>query len=341
MKTFTRLYKEICSYSNLELAFRNARKGKTQKAYVIEFEANKEANLLALQQSLINQTYSPEPLKSFIVRDPKTRKISASAFQDRIVHHALVNILKPIYEPRFIFHSFANQEGKGTHLMIEHYERAIRKVGEDGWVLKADIKHYFDSVDHARLIQIVSQKIKDEKVIWLLRQILKNNHQEVGLPKGALTSQFLQNVFLNELDQFIKHQLKAKYYLRYVDDFVILSRDKRYLENCKAAITGFLTNSLLLELHPDKTRIEPIKSGITLLGFRIFPTHRLLKWSNQRRIRPRMEKKLSLLETGRLSVEKVQSSIEGWMEYARHASTYNLRKEVALHLAAFGIGVSP
>jgi len=332
------------------LAFIKARKRKTLRSYVTEFESEPEANLKELQHELMTFTYTPHALTTFIVRDPKTRKISSSHFRDRIVHHALCNIIAPIFERNFIHDSFANQKGKGTHLAIKRAEKFIRKVapvtnprggggqhklfekkGIIGYALKADVSHYFDSIDHEVLLEIVKRKIKDAGVIWLIETILGNHKTEAigkGMPIGNLTSQFFANVYLNELDWFVKHKLKAKYYIRYVDDFVILHRDPKTLKRWKGEIGEFLVCRLKVQLHPEKSRIIALNGGITMLGFRIFGTHRLLKKSNARRIWKRMEIFKRRCDMGETTKEKVARSLDGWLAYAQFANTYNLRTKV-------------
>jgi len=220
--------------SNLFLAYKKARKGKTKKDYVKKFEKNLRKNLKQLQFELINLTYKPNPLKTFILRDPKTRKISKSDFRDRIVHHALINILEPIFDKTFIYDSCANRKGKGNLFAIKRFGFFKRKVTNnlksEAFCLKADIKHYFKKVNHKILLGIIKGRIKDKRVIWLIRLIIKNFNGKIrGMPLGNLTSQFFANVYLDELDHFIKHKLKVKYYIRYVDDFVLLSPSKSQL----------------------------------------------------------------------------------------------------------------
>ena len=188
MKTYKNLYRQICSLDNLVLAWRKARKGKTQRDYVIEFERDLKKNLLDLQYELITRTYQPKPLTTFILRDPKTRKISKSDFRDRIIHHAIVNILEPIFDKTFIYDSCANRKGKGNLFALKRFDKFKQKVAENGklksflnnnqvkgYCLKADIKHYFDEVNHDILLQIIKRKINDDKTIWLISQILNNS----------------------------------------------------------------------------------------------------------------------------------------------------------------------
>lgn len=250
----TLLYDQLCLMKNLRKAYRRARKGKSEKWYVIEFEKDLDKNLLKLQKELLTMTYNPEPMKQFTIKDPKTRLISASAFRDRIVHHALCNIIEPIFDKIFIYDSYANRKGKGVHAALERFHSFMRKVSCNGktlqhardnnqvygYALKADIRHYFDSVDHEILLNIISRKVKDGKVLSLIKKILANHTSERGMPLGNLTSQFFANVYLNELDYFVKHNLRAKYYIRYVDDFVILDTSAQKLEFYKAEISNFL-----------------------------------------------------------------------------------------------------
>jgi len=247
MKTYSNLYPEIYSMKNFILAWKEARKGKTKKGYVIEFEKNLRDNLKLLHYELKFQYYKPKPLETFILRDPKTRKISKSDFRDRIVHHALVRIIEPIFDKTFIYDSCANRKGKGNLFALKRFYKFVRKVSRNGkmngwfnnnqikgYCFKADIKHYFQEVNHNILLDIIKRKITDERVLWLIKRILDNNNssnlgQIKGMPLGNLTSQFFANVYLNELDYFVKHKLKAKYYIRYVDDFVILHSSREQL----------------------------------------------------------------------------------------------------------------
>ncbi|MFH1520627.1 MAG: RNA-directed DNA polymerase [Candidatus Micrarchaeota archaeon] len=201
-----------------------------------------------------------------------------------------------------------------------------------GYIFKADIKHYFETVNHEILLRLIRVKIKDEKVMWLIETILKNHKIEVvgrGMPLGNLTSQFFANFYLNELDYFVKHELNAEYYIRYVDDFVILHNDKRVLENWEHEIDIFLRENLKIELHPEKTRIIPLRRGITFLGFRIFTKYRLLKKSNARRIWKRLDKFKMRYDKGEMSRKEIVQSLEGWLAYAEFANSYKFRKRVA------------
>ncbi len=323
MKTYKRLYAKLCSEENIALAFKKSQKRKSRKPYVIEFKKNLKNNLESLRWQLLFNTYKPRPLRTFIIRDPKVRNIRKSYFEDRIVHHAICNILEPIFEKRFIYDSFANRKGKGTLNAIKRFDKFKQKVSKNNtrkcYVLKADIKHYFDEVNHNILIHILRKKVNDERLISLILKILKNHSDKIGMPLGNMTSQFFANIYLTELDQFVKNKLKAKYYIRYVDDFVILHDNQETLHNYKEKINTFLNEGLQLELHKNKSKILLLKQGIQFLGYRTFYYHRLLRKSNVRNMRIKITQE---------DYDNTYIFLEGWTSYAKHANTYNLRHKI-------------
>ncbi len=331
------LYSQIIDIDNLILASRKARKHKTKKADVMEFSANLHDNILKLHEELKGHTYKPEPLKTFILRDPKTRKISKSAFRDRVVYHALIRVIEPIFDKSFIYDSCANRKGKGNLFAIKRFYKFYREITKNNcrraFCLKADIKHYFEEIGHGILLDIIKRKISDKKVIWLIEQILLNTSKRgdalftrKGMPLGNLTSQFLANVYLNELDYLVKHVLKAKYYIRYVDDFVILHSSKSQLKMWKAEIDEFLKNKLKLELHPEKSKISSLSKGIDFVGFRNFYYRKLLRKRNIRT----MSAKIEQYKQGKLSYDKLLECFQGWNAYVKWADTYKLRKRACL-----------
>ena len=338
MKTYNKLYPQIYSFSNLILAWKKARKHKTKKDYVVEFESKIKENLVSLYRDLKNETYFPEKLNVFILRDPKTRKISKSTFRDRIVHHAVCNIIEPIFDKRFIYDCCANRKGKSNLFALKRFCKFKREVSKNGklngilnnnqisgYCLKADIRHYFEEVNHGILINILKRKICDEKTINLINKILRNYpNKEKGMPLGNLTSQFFANVYLNELDYFVKYKLRAKYYIRYVDDFVILHNSKRQLEIWKVEIDKFLRQELKLELHKDKSRIIPLSKGVDFVGFKNFYYFRLLRKRNVKK----MLMKIKLFKEGLLPHEKLLESFQGWNAYAKWANSYKLREKL-------------
>lgn len=332
-------YETLCTYDNLYNAYEGARKHKTLKPYIIEFEKDLKENLLQLQKELITETYKPRPLETFILRDPKTRKISKSDFRDRVIHHAICNIIEPIFDKAFIHDSYANRLGKGTLNAIARFDTFKKKVSKNNtrtcYFLKADIKHYFDTVDHNILLRIIKRKIHDEKIISLIKKVLQNHNtgrKGKGMPLGNLTSQFFANIYLDELDQYVKHQLKAKYYLRYVDDFIILEHSIDTLQEYQLAINSFLKERLLLELHPDKTKILRLEKGANFLGFRIFYTHKLIRKKNLQKFERNFKKLKKEYDANITDRDEVMEKFEGWIEYVRHANTYKYRRHLIKQL---------
>jgi len=333
MKTYKNLYEKICSFENLLDAYRGARKGKRSIDYVGRFELGLEQELLMLKQELESETYRPSPLHRFVVRDPKTRVIHAPAFRDRVVHHAICNVLEPIFDKTFIYDSYASRKCKGMHAALERFDEFKRKVSRNGslvphavgdnmvagWCLKADIRHYFPSIDHGVLLGLLSRKVRDCRVLELLRLIIESYAPKPGkgMPLGALTSQLFANVYLNPLDHFVKERLHAKYYIRYLDDFVILDRSREHLERIKAEVERLLRDELKLELHPEKTSIFPMHRGVSLLGFRCFYHHRLLRKSTI----GNFLRKMNTIE----DENERRRSIEGWLAHAAWGNTYRLR----------------
>lgn len=345
MKTYTKLYDKICSSDNLELAYRKARKRKSSRPDIQEFEQKLKGNLQKLQQELVTETYQPLPLKTFILRDPKTRKISKSDFRDRVVHHAICNVIEPIFEKQFIHDSCANRKGRGTFGALKRFNRFKRKVSSNGmkiqdhynnnyvrgYILKADIRKYFDTVNHEVLLQILSKKIADRKLIKLIEKILANHktpHLGKGMPLGNLTSQFFANVYLNELDYFVKHTLRTKYYIRYVDDFVIFHKEKKVLQEYKEKINHFLKKNLLLYLHPQKSKIRPLSRGLDFVGYRIFYHYILLRKRNLRKIEHKLKEMEELYKNQIISKETIDQTLSGWFGYMNGSNTHNLQQKI-------------
>ena len=345
MKTYKNLYKKICSIDNLMFAYKKARKGKGKSACVIEFEKNIDEEIKELNEELTSFTYKPKPLHRFVIRDPKTRVIHASAFRDRVVHHALLNVIVPIFEKRFIFDSYASRVGKGTHASLQRFDffkrrvscngRLIKRGKEngnfvEGYILKADVKHYFQTINHKILIGILRRKIQDEKTIWLVQGILENGDDScngLGMPLGNYTSQFFANVYLNELDYFVKHFLKARFYIRYVDDFVIFHKCKKLLEYYRDMIERYIS-CLKLELHEAKTKILPLCNGVDFVGYKVFYYYKKIRRRNIRIFRKNLNEKLKRYRSGEITKIMLIENLQGWFGYARWADTYKFRKKV-------------
>lgn len=339
MKVYKNLWKQFCTFDNLESAYLKAKKGKCSNPNIIDFEEKWRYNLCILLRELREQRYAPRSLKKFVLRDPKTRVISVSDFRDRIVHHAIVNVLQPIFDPLFIHDSYASRKGKGTLKALQRFDEFKRKVSRnnirDCYVLKADIKHYFDTVDNEILIKIIGRKISDSNIVALIQKILDNRKSKIckkGMPLGNWTSQFFANIYLNELDQFIKKELKVKFYIRYVDDFVILHNSKQKLESYKTAVHDFLNQNLMLELHPNKCKITTLKQGVNFLGFKVFYHHKSILKRNLQKLNKRLNMLIEKHQNKSCDIYEILQVLEGWNGYAKQGNTYGLRKRLTEQL---------
>ncbi len=288
MNVHTDTFEKAFSLENLIGAYRRARRGKGGREEVARFGWNLEKNLLELRERLLSGTYAHGPYRKFIVSDSKRREIQAAPFRDRVVHQAMVAALEPIFEKRFIFDSYACRRGKGTHAGIARFERFARA---SRYALMMDISKYFASIDHCLLLSFLSRRIRDERMLALCRIVIESSEETrgKGIPIGNLTSQLFANVYLDELDQYVKHGLRVRRYARYMDDFVLLHDDKLHLHELRQQITEFLAARLRLTVHPKKAQIEPVESGVNFLGLQIFPHHRLLRGSTVRRFVARVK----------------------------------------------------
>lgn len=344
MKTHKNLFAQIVSFENLWLAAHLASKGKRNRANVIQFNARLEDNLFLLQEQLINRSYQPGAYDSFYIFEPKKRLISAAPFRDRVVHHALCNVIEPLFESSFIFDSYANRVNKGTHRAIKRFQTYLRQYR---YVLKCDIKKYFPSIDHEILKAEIRRKIADQQTLWLIDLIIdRSNPQEPvldyfpgddlltpierrkGLPIGNLTSQFFANVFLNRFDHFITEVLGYSAYVRYVDDSAAFSNSKPELVDVLHQSEKFLED-FRLKLKHSKCQVLRNDVGIEFLGQRVYPTHRLLKKSNVKRFCKRLKQFETKIVNGEMRRSDVQQPIASWLGHAKQADTFRLRRSLA------------
>lgn len=343
MKSYKHLYEQVCTFENLYWAYRDARRGKRSAQPVAAFEYDQESNLLALQEELYQKTYRPGAYRHFYIHEPKRRKISAAPFRDRVVHHALCRIIEPIFERYFIYDSYACRTGKGTHRALDRCQQFARRFR---YVLQGDVLQFFPSIDHAILRGLLARHLRDQDILWLVEQILASGAgilpeeyelqwfrgddlfaalRPRGLPIGNLTSQFWANVYLNELDQFVKRELKCNAYIRYVDDFLMFADDKAQLHRWRSAIIEFLER-LRLRLHAEAFRVYPVTEAIPFLGFRVFPTHRRLKRARAVAFRHCMKGLLREYAKGEIELDRVTASVQGWVNHASHGDTFGLRR---------------
>ena len=289
MKTYDNLWDNVTSFENLVKAFYKSKKGKSKKRETLYYFFNLEIELFKIQDELLSKKYKTGKYKVFTVFEPKKRTIKAVPFKDRIVHHALCNIIEPIFEPRFIFNSFACRKKKGSHIGLKRIKHAVQVTfaGKAGYALKCDVRKYFPSVNHDKLKEIIQKRIKGKNVINVLNGIIDSNNSEYGenrdIPIGNLTSQLFANVYLNELDQFVKHDLKVKYYYRYVDDTLIFSESKQKLHFYKYKIREFL-KTLDLEIPTAKANIFKMEDCVDFVGYKVHPD--FVRERQSRRIQP-------------------------------------------------------
>lgn len=266
--------------------------GKKKRKDVAEFSLNFLDNILSLHTELEEKTYRHGGYQAFKINDPKPRDIHKASVRDRLVHHTIYRILYPYFDRKFIFDSYSCRVNKGTHRAIYRFRHFGRIVSKNHtrtcWVLKCDIRKFFANIDHKILKNFLRKNIADENASWLLAQVINSfqtkGKSAVGLPLGNLTSQLLVNIYMNEMDHYIKRELKIKFYIRYVDDFVILHEDKARLERIIPEISRFLETKLKLSLHPDKVFIKTLASGIDFLGWVNFSKHRTLRTSTKKRM---------------------------------------------------------
>lgn len=323
MKKFSITYEEIISIENLLSAWEEFVRDKRRKPDVQNFSLRLMENIIALHEDLRSNTYNHSRYKAFKISDPKPRQIHKASVRDRLLHHAIHRKLYPFFDKKFIADSYSCRLGKGTHKAMERFQRFFWKVSKNNtrtcWVLKCDIRKFFASVDQGVLIEILKSYSLNPQILWLLEKIIKSFNSGTpnkGLPLGNLTSQLLVNIYMNEFDQFVKHELKAKYYIRYADDFVFLSRDRDYLQKLIPKIQEFLDNRLKLQLHPDKVYIKTFASGVDFLGWVHFPDHKVLRTTTKRRMMKKLKESnepevlssyLGLLSHG--STRKIKDSI--------------------------------
>lgn len=343
MKRTGNLFDRLVEFDNLYLAFHKALLGKKQRTDCADFAFLQEEELFRLQADLMNKQYRPGGYRTFFVYEKKTRMISAAPFRDRVVHHALCNILEPLFEPGFIFDSYANRKCKGVHAAVK---RCSHYAAQFTYVLKCDIRKYFASIDHQILKNLIRCRIKDRDVLWLADRIIDgSNEQEFclcyfpgdnlftpldrrrGLPIGNQTSQFFANVYLNPLDHFVKEDLRCPGYIRYVDDFIVFGRSKKELWEWGKAIKSLLLRYRLI-IHPNKFQVMPVRCGFAFLGYRIFPYHRILPKENILRFRRRLEKMKHEYEKGAIDLQTIRLSISGWLGHAIQADSFRVRRKI-------------
>ncbi|MBU1091660.1 reverse transcriptase/maturase family protein [Patescibacteria group bacterium] len=339
MKIYTNIFEKIISLENLFSAWEEFKKDKQKKLDVQEFELHLEQNIFQLYRELKNRTYKHGPYTSFYVHDPKLRHIHKADVKDRVLHHAIFQILNPIFESTFISESFSCRVNKGTHKGVRYVEKIIRKVSKNHtktcFILKCDIKKFFDSVDHDVLLKILGKTVKDKDATRLLEDIVESFVSErstlfnrSGIPLGNLTSQLFANVYMNELDQFIKHDLKIKYYARYTDDFVVISEDEVYLQKLVQTIDFFLTQRLNLKMHPQKVSIQKSYRGVDFLGYIVLPHHKLVRAKTRKRMFRKVKEQTIQYKNEKRNRNTLNQSLQSYLGVLSHANTHQLSQDL-------------
>lgn len=319
------------------LAYHKAARGKRGRGAAASFELTLADHLIDLQQDLLSGEYRPGAYKHFYIREPKRRKISAAPFRDRVVHHALCNVIEPHFDRCFYPHSYANRREKGTHRAIDTLQTMARRYR---YVLRLDIVKHFPSIDHQILAETLFREIGDDRIRKLIQKIIKSgegilddelrdlervDNRPRGLPIGNLTSQFWSNCYLNPFDWFVARELGCPGYIRYVDDFALFADSKKLLHLWKREIVQRLAK-MQLRVHESRAQVYPTGQGIPWLGWIVFPTHRRLKRRNAINFQRRLGGRLDDYRAGKISFAELDASVQGWINHVRYGDTWGLRR---------------
>lgn len=345
MKRIGGLWETLISFDNLYLAYRRARRGKCARPDVARFMLNAEGELLQLQRELCDGTYRPGAYRQFTIYERKPRVISAAPFRDRIVHHAIMNLVEAPLDRRFIDDTYACRKGKGVHAAVNRYQVYAKTYS---YVLKLDIRRYFPSIDHLILKAALRRRIKDWRLLALLDTIIDHGpepdndlvyfpgddlltplERRTGIPIGNLTSQFFANLYLDDFDHWLKETLRVTGYIRYVDDLFLFGNDKNQLWQWRLLIDRRLAN-LRLRLHERKAQIYRTSDWVDVLGYIVKPTRRRLRGDNARHFSKRLKSLARAYRRGAIDLPKVRASVHSWIGHARHADTFGLRKVILM-----------
>jgi retron-type reverse transcriptase len=348
MKIYTDLFNKIVHPISLFKAWEEFKRGKCMKPDVIKFEKNLEQNIFQLCRELKNKTYRHGPYYGFFIYDPKLRHIHKALVRDRILHHALFKVLNPIFEPTFIPTSFSCRIGKGTHKGVEKVAEILREVSKNNtrpcYALKCDVSKFFNSIDHRIMLKILGKRIIDTDTCWLLKEIIESYPKHIrerereretifcpiekGVPIGNLTSQIFANIYMNIFDQFVKHELKVKYYVRYTDDFIIVADNTKYLEELLVKIQGFLEEKLCLKLHPKKVLIRKYNRGIDFLGYVMLPNRIVMRTKTRKRMVYKLKARTKKYRDKIIDEDHFNASLQSYLGVLSHADTYELTQDL-------------
>lgn len=330
-KTIRNQYNKQLTYEKLMEAHNKSKKGKGYRKEIIEFNLKQEEYIMWLYEQLKNKTYQHGGYTEFYVTEPKLRKIEKSRYMDRIVHRWIVdNFLTPAFVPQFISTSYACIKGKGMHrsaIYLQNTMKHCKRIWGDYYILKMDIAKYFDNINKNILLTILKRKIKDKDLVWLVEQILFAQKRKKGLEIGNYTSQMFANIYLNEVDQYIKHQLKIKYYCRYLDDSVLMVKTKEEAKIVLEKIRRFLEEKLELQLN-QKTQIFKNKQGVNFCGYKINEYRMKLRDKGKRKLKKKVKQLKQKIKLGKMTSKEAKKYLTGHMGYIKYANSKNLLEKL-------------
>lgn len=333
-KKIKKCFDKNLTFEKMLNAHKRARKNKVYKNEVIKFEINLENNIINLINKIETNKYHLGTYRSFIVKEPKVREIKALPYTDRVVHQWYIEeFIKPYILPRFISNTYACIDNRGAHLAvstIQHYMQIYKRNSTNFWILKCDISKFFYNIDPYILYNILQKYITDKKLLNFTKLLIfdkRKDDKEIGIPIGNYTSQFFANIYLNELDKFVKNNLKIKYYVRYMDDFILLLPSKNDCINIKRKIQTFLWNILRLKLNA-KSRYYPYKMGLNFCGYKIWTTHRLVRKDSKTKIKKKIKFWNKQYINNELNIKYIIQSLNSWFGHISHANSYNLKEKV-------------
>jgi RNA-directed DNA polymerase len=327
MKRANNLIERIAAPENLRLAFWNARKGKTYAQSVEDYRRHFEANLLGLREEILTGLVDVGDYHYFKVYEPKERQICAAAFQEQVLHHALMNVCHPYFERHLVAESFASRKGKGTYAALD---RAKKWSCNRKWFLKLDVRKFFESVHHGVVREQLGGLFKDRKVMEIFSKILDSYEASPGrgLPIGNLTSQYFANHYLSGLDHFIKERLRIKSFVRYMDDMILWSDEKSELEAANEAIQNYVETILKCALKP--VQLNKTSQGVPFLGYLVKPYHVRLLGTSKRRFVRKFELAREKVQTGMWSQAEFQRHVLPLVAFTQHADTRNFRSKIII-----------
>lgn len=338
------IFDDVVSLKGLFSAWRRFSKGKRSKKDVNAFELHLEDNLFSLHQRLVSGEWRPDPYQAFLVQDPKLRRIHKASVADRVLYQAVYQALYPLFDKHFIHDSYASRDMKGTHRGVERFKVFAKKASgnhrQPAFVLKCDVRKFFDSIDHDILLDLLGRCLgnrlsNESRLRALLEKIIRSFEVTPGkgLPLGNVTSQIFANIYLNELDQFVKHELRARYYIRYCDDFVLLSVSRERLQDWTQQIGAFLKHKLALSLHPNKVTIRKLHQGCDFLGYVSLPRHRVLRTKTKNRMLEKITALAAATKAGKVSEERLQNSLASYLGLLGHCKSKKVLAEIAFRIS--------